>query len=193
MFPMHKNPTIAGLPVVFIWVVAFLSVGAAESRAQNRNQFLTYGVDLEQLNFDKFQKGSAGILIKKGTKIRIPTGFTFQTPKVDRLKITKEVEDFKIAWQKRHPSARLVQVHYYPSYPGLSLVIAREAYVWLYDGDDIFNVQLVRNGLATADDMLLLKQQEDYILVSSALYEAVRKRLIAAETAARDDKLGIWK
>ena len=69
----------------------------------------------------------------------------------------------------------------------------REAYVWVLDGEDLLNEELVRNGACPASVMLLDQENEPYILIPRYVYDEIKTRLLSAEKEAKAAGLGIWK
>jgi hypothetical protein len=118
-------------------------------------------------------------------------------------------------WSKQHPAASALPVSVLGEKSQLPMV-----YVWAVDGDDILNVYLVRNGLHPAIGMLdttnfgrilqassnapFIKRAvqveragnptgvESRRLIPKTRYDAFVRELIAAETLAARESLGIW-
>jgi hypothetical protein len=118
-------------------------------------------------------------------------------------------------WSKQHPDARAVPVSVIGEQSELPMV-----YMWAVDGSDILNVYLVRQGIYPAIDMLdtakfeRLRQASSNALfirlaaraekagnptgvaarrlISKPAYDHFVKELIAAETLAQRESLGIW-
>lgn len=118
-------------------------------------------------------------------------------------------------WTTQHPNARLVPVSVLGERSPLPMV-----YAWAVDGEDNLNLLLVRQGVYPALVMLDTPQFEQLLerakhtryakrlaaqerlgnptgipsrrLVPGPRYEDFIKKLVAAETAAQADMLGIW-
>ena len=118
-------------------------------------------------------------------------------------------------WSKQHPAATAVPVSVLGEKSQLPMV-----YVWAIDGNDILNVYLVRNGIHPAIGMLdttnfsrILQASSNAPFIERAVqveragnptgivsrrlipksrYDAFVKELIAAETLAERESLGIW-
>jgi hypothetical protein len=118
-------------------------------------------------------------------------------------------------WAKQHPGATAVPVSIIGEKSRLPIV-----YVWAVDGNDILNVYLVRKGVHSAIGMLdtakfgrLLQASSNAPFIKRAVqgeragnptgvvsrrlipkprYDAFVKELIAAETLAERESLGIW-
>ncbi len=118
-------------------------------------------------------------------------------------------------WSKQHPAATAVPVSVLGEKSQLPMV-----YVWAVDGNDILNVYLVRNGIHPAVGMLdttnlsrILQASSNAPFIERAIqveravnptgivsrrlipkrrYDAFVKELIAAETLAERESLGIW-
>jgi hypothetical protein len=118
-------------------------------------------------------------------------------------------------WTSEHPHARLVPVSVLGERSPLPMV-----YAWAVDGEDNLNLLLVRQGVYPALVMLDTPQFEQLLqrskhtgyaqglaaqdragnptgipsrrLVPASRYDDFMKKLVAAETAAQADMLGIW-
>lgn len=118
-------------------------------------------------------------------------------------------------WSKQHPAATALPVSVLGEKSQLPMV-----YIWGVDGIDILNVYLVRKGIHPAVEMLdtanfarILQASSDAPFIKRAIqgeragnpaviasrrlipksrYDAFVKALIAAETLAEHESLGIW-
>lgn len=64
--------------------------------------------------------------------------------------------------------------------------------VWVVDGNDNLNMQLVRKGACEAKTVLLNEEDEGHILIKEEVYKEFKKKVIEAETQAKKESLGIW-
>lgn len=122
----------------------------------------------------------------------------FRAPRAD------ELDAFVASWMKRHPRAVVTVV----DQSRLGSKLGEMDYIWINDGADSLNVDLVRQGLVPGG---MMADGVDYLsaikrvarqdmsgpddpkrLVSDESYLAFMKRIVAAEVAARADKVGLW-
>jgi hypothetical protein len=139
-----------------------------------------------------FEPGSTSLTVLNGSRTAVPTFFSFEPPKRKRLQASREFEGAKKEWLKRHPRSQVAEIqHSTYTYNGMP-TSGRNAYVWVMDGDAIFNIELVRRGICDARAMLLEPEEELGILISYEAYQEFTSRAVAAEALARSDKVGIW-
>jgi hypothetical protein len=90
-------------------------------------------------------------------------------------------------WMKAHPDAVVVPVVEFDRAPnGMRL-----EWVWLEDGTDNLNQELVRTGACAAGTMAAPPGTE--VLVAPERYAAFQRPLAALERSAREKRLGIWE
>ncbi len=97
------------------------------------------------------------------------------------------MEEAIISWVAAHPKARAIPVE---GYPFFSNSVAR-IYVWLVDGDENLNVQLLKEGFFRASSLLPYLRGED-LLIPPQEMRAFRKKISAFEIAAAKAGKGIW-
>ena len=97
-------------------------------------------------------------------------------------------------WVKAHPDAKVVPVVDF----GVSPDGTRSVWVWLVDGDNNLNQELVRSGACAratmvAPDEKLMFDTRAKLLVTTAEYNKFEAALPQLEKLARRERLGIWK
>ena len=90
-------------------------------------------------------------------------------------------------WLTRHPRAMAVPVE---AYPFFSKTVAR-IYIWIVDGPDNLNLDMVREGVVNGDNLMTILQFDDLYITSKQLW-AFRKQVAGAQIAAARDNKGIW-
>ncbi len=90
-------------------------------------------------------------------------------------------------WLKRHPKAMAIPVE---AYPFFSKTVAR-IYIWIVDGPDSLNLDLVREGFITGSSLMTNLQFEDLYVTGKQVW-TLRKQAAAAELQAAKAKKGIW-
>jgi len=90
-------------------------------------------------------------------------------------------------WLEQHPQARAIPVE---AYPFFSNTVAR-IYIWIKEGQDHLNLDLVRAGLLAGDSMMTILRFEDLYITGQQLW-AFRKKVAAAEMEAAAANKGIW-
>lgn len=89
-------------------------------------------------------------------------------------------------WLRRHPEARVIPIQAIPLGEDASFT-----YVWITDGDDILNVQLVRDGCCVAKNMQVALGLGD-LLIPRENYDAFDRTLQEAENVAIKEQRGVW-
>lgn len=89
-------------------------------------------------------------------------------------------------WLRRHPEARVIPIQAIPFGEDASFT-----YVWITDGDDILNVQLVRGGCCVAKNMQVTPDLGD-LLIPREDYDAFDRTLQEAENLAIKEQRGVW-
>ena len=90
-------------------------------------------------------------------------------------------------WFKRHPKAIAVLVE---AYPFFSKTVAR-IYIWIQDGPDMLNLDLVREGFISGSSLMTNLRFEDLYVTSKQVWD-LRKQAAAAEMEAAKANKGIW-
>ena len=90
-------------------------------------------------------------------------------------------------WLKRHPKAIAVPVE---AYPFFSKTVAR-IYIWILDGPDHLNLDLVREGFISGSSLMPNLRVED-LYVTAKQVSNLRKQAAAGEVEAAKAKKGIW-
>jgi hypothetical protein len=91
------------------------------------------------------------------------------------------------AWLAKHPKARALPIE---AYPFFSNSVAR-VYIWVVDGTENLNIDLVREGFINASSLLPILRTAD-LYISARELAAFRKEIKAAEIAAAKANKGIW-
>lgn len=96
------------------------------------------------------------------------------------------VQSITSEWLAKHPNARVIPVGrmYHANEPD-----KRFTFVWVVDGDDNLNLELVRQGCFPALALIL---SENALLIPKADFAAFFKKAIVAGTYAIEHKLGIY-
>ncbi len=90
-------------------------------------------------------------------------------------------------WLKRHPKAIAVPVE---AYPFFSQTVAR-IYIWILDGPDNLNLDLVREGFISGSSLMTNLRFEDLYVTGKQVW-TLRKQAAAAEKEAAKANKGIW-
>ena len=90
-------------------------------------------------------------------------------------------------WMERHPNAVAVPVE---AYPFFSKTVSR-IYIWVLDGPDSLNLDLVREGFVTGSHLMTNLRYEDLYVTGKQVGDLF-KQAIAAEIAAADGNKGMW-
>jgi len=103
---------------------------------------------------------------------------------------TTNVQSVATAWLKAHPKALVVTVlSHTPLLTGQPS--SRFAYVWIVQGSDNMNVEMVRQGcFAPATQMLM---EGDKPSIPQQDYDAFLQKVAAAGKRAKKVKAGIWE
>ena len=141
----------------------------------------------------KFDPPTVGVIVRNSEKLKIPTIFSLDTPSIYQANLDVSFHKITKKWLSDHPDSLVIEVHRYPVFPQKGIEYARESYVWVIDGDENLNIQLVKNGACDAKTMLLNKEYEKDILVAKEKYDGFKQKIIEAEKTAKENKLGVWK
>mgnify|MGYP001591886890 CR=1 FL=1 len=90
-------------------------------------------------------------------------------------------------WLERHPKAIAVPVE---AYPFFSKTVAR-IYIWILDGPDSLNLELVREGFIDGSSLMTNLRFEDLYVTAKQVWD-LRKQASAAEEEAAKARKGIW-
>ncbi len=90
-------------------------------------------------------------------------------------------------WLTRHPKAMAMPVE---AYPFFSKTVAR-IYIWIVDGPENLNLELVRKGLLSGDYLMTILQDDDLYITPKQLW-AFRKKVLTAQIEAAQAQKGIW-
>ena len=90
-------------------------------------------------------------------------------------------------WLARHPKAVAVPVE---AYPFFSKTVAR-VYIWILDGADNLNLELVREGFIDGSSLMTNLRFEDLYVTAKQVWD-LRKQAAAAEIDAAGASKGIW-
>jgi len=138
-----------------------------------------------------WQKGFIGTVDNDKTRLYHLTGrgslgipFMGSGPGEEELKAR---EAFIRQWLKRHPNAVAIPVE---AYPFFSKTVAR-IYIWVQDGPDFLNLDLVREGLITGSHLMTNLRFEDLYVTSKQVWN-LRDMAASAEKDAAEAKKGIW-
>jgi hypothetical protein len=99
---------------------------------------------------------------------------------------TNNVSRVVQTWIKEHPEAVVIPVMTPKSTSSPHL-----SYIWVTQGNDSLNLELVRQGCFAAETQLL--KLEDKPEVSPQEYEAFVQKVTQAGQLAKAEKLGIWQ
>ncbi len=139
-----------------------------------------------------WQKGIIGIVGQDKTRLYHLTGRGgFSIPFLSSGPSEEEL-DARAAyieqWLAEHPEATAVPVE---AYPFFSKTIAR-IYVWIVDGPDHLNLDLVREGFVEGSALMTNLRIEDLYITGKQLW-AFREQAAEAEIEAAEAGKGIWK
>jgi hypothetical protein len=104
-----------------------------------------------------------------------------------RANVGEHFASVRDRWLSSHPTATLSSVCEYKE-EGSSKLTLR--YVWISDGYDNLNVELVRQGCVAGDYMYVPKGQK--LDVPSHVYQQFVEKVREAERKAKSERLGIW-
>ena len=90
-------------------------------------------------------------------------------------------------WMERHPNAVAVPVE---AYPFFSKTVAR-IYIWILDGPDSLNLDLVREGFISGSHLMTNLRFEDLYVTERQVWD-LRKQAAAAEIEAANGDKGMW-
>ena len=90
-------------------------------------------------------------------------------------------------WLAQHPKAMALPVE---AYPFFSKTVAR-IYIWILDGPDSLNLDLVREGFITGSSLMTNLRFEDLYVTGKQIW-TLREQAAAAEMQAAKAKKGIW-
>jgi hypothetical protein len=105
-----------------------------------------------------------------------------------RASVGQEFASIRDSWLSSHPKAILTRVCQYKEENSNKLTLT---YVWILDGNDNLNVELVRTGCVAADYMYVLEEQK--IDIPAHKYQEFVQKVRAAESEAKAKRLGIWE
>ncbi len=108
-------------------------------------------------------------------------------PGLSGQRVPADLEPFIQSWLAAHPKAKVVPIEAYPFFSKSAAMI----YVWIVDGNDNLNIDLVREGFFRANDLVPMLQTAD-ILISAETLVAFRKMISAAEINSAKTKKGLW-
>lgn len=139
-----------------------------------------------------WEKGFFGIVGEDKTRLYHLTGqgsiglipFLAKGPDVTEFNARKQ---YISQWLKQHPQAQAIPVE---AYPFFSNTVAR-IYIWIIDGQEHLNLDLVKEGLLRGDSMMTILRFEDLYISGKQLW-AFRKKVAAAEIEAAGANRGIW-
>jgi len=138
-----------------------------------------------------WHKGFIGTVNQDKTRLYFLTGRgSLEMPFLG--KVTKDTElDARAAfigrWLERHPKAIAVPVE---AYPFFSKTEAR-IYIWILDGRDNLNLDLVREGFVDGSSLMTNLRFEDSYVTAKQVMDLRRQAAAAEMEAARANK-GIW-
>jgi hypothetical protein len=101
---------------------------------------------------------------------------------------TKNVQAVTEAWVKKHPNAKLIRVSSMPACTTDPEAIL--AFVWVVDGDENLNLELVRRGCFLPFTQTIGEGQK--LEVSQTDYDAFANKVTQAGKYAQEHKLGGW-
>ncbi len=90
-------------------------------------------------------------------------------------------------WLERHPKAIAIPVE---AYPFFSKTVAR-IYIWISDGPDNLNLDLVREGFISGSSLMTNLRFEDLYVTGKQVWK-LREQAAAAEKEAAKANKGIW-
>jgi hypothetical protein len=100
------------------------------------------------------------------------------------------VQNIVDAWLKNHPKAVVISISTFG--PAVTRSpSSRFAYVWVVQGSDNLNEELVRRGCFAPETQLLNPNEQPE--VSYKDYEAFVQRITKAGESAKKEKIGIWQ
>ena len=103
---------------------------------------------------------------------------------------SKNVQTVMGAWLKDHPKAAVVSV--FSSGPMWTKnPSSKLAFVWVAQGNDNLNIELVRQGCISPETQVLGPDEKPE--VSREDYKAFIQKIIEAVRQAKEQKIGIWK
>lgn len=102
---------------------------------------------------------------------------------------TTNIQAVTDAWLIKHPKAVLVPVSSMPS--RVNDPQSKLTFVWVVDGDEILNLELVRQGCFHPATETIGGEQK--LEVPQAEYDAFTKKLTTAAEYAHGHALGVWK
>jgi hypothetical protein len=133
------------------------------------------------------------VVVKLQKEPKYPTSFDLQTPHVSSTKINYPlVGEIVTRWLSDHPKSKAVEVFVLPVFPNGKKKYGVVSYIWVVDGSENLNIQMVRNGACEARTVLLDEGDEKGALISKEAYRAFREKVIEAEVQAKKERLGIW-
>ena len=105
-----------------------------------------------------------------------------------RAPTSKDFKELVKTWLVAHPKAEATLV--YTMEGSSHIPDSKFKVVWIIDGDENLNLDLVRKGGCPAGTMVL--NPGDETPISRAQYEDFEKRVWEAQRLAKSEKLGIW-
>jgi hypothetical protein len=99
------------------------------------------------------------------------------------------VQSVTDAWLKKHPKAVVVPVSSFGPF-ATALPSSHFVYVWVEDGSDNLNLELVRRGCFDSDNEMLNPNEK--LEASQKDYDAFIQKDISAGDRAKEEKIGIW-
>jgi len=105
-----------------------------------------------------------------------------------RAEVGKQFTSVRDNWLSKHPKASLTSVCKYNDEGSKSLALS---FVWISDGHDNLNVELVRQGCVSGDYMHVPKGQK--LEVPLHEYQRFVENVRVAERKAKSERLGIWR
>ena len=138
-----------------------------------------------------WQKGFIGKVNQDKTRLYHLTGSGgLEIPFLSKGPNENELDDraaFIARWLELHPRAIAVPVE---AYPFFSKTVAR-IYVWILDGPDSLNLDLVREGFISGSSLMTNLRFEDLYVTGKQVW-TLRKKAAAAEKEAAKANKGIW-
>ncbi len=102
-----------------------------------------------------------------------------------------EMRNIISEWLNEHPKAVIVPVATVPRFEG-ELSKLKMTYVWIVDGEENFNIELVRRGKFYRGNQTVIEDLNTKLLVPRPDYQAFRSRLKIAGDEAERKKIGLW-
>jgi len=103
---------------------------------------------------------------------------------------TTNVQSVIVNWITLHPKAMVIPV--ITGGPVLSKVPnSKQAFVWVVQGADMLNVELVRQGCLAPETQMLNLDESPH--VPQADYEKFVRNVVEAGDQAKKRRLGIWR